>query len=171
MTAWHSIWLQPCSADLAALQNIVLRLAEKLETPRFIPHLTLVEDMERSAHDLAKVLDDHFAGETAFSVPVTGVSGLPQFFRSLYAAFEAEGRLRALKTRSVEAFGVGTVQSFMPHISLAYGVSEEQRKAVYDELRQELNGKLIRFDAIVVVNSAQSIPIEDWKIVHTLQLG
>lgn len=38
-------------------------------------------------------------------------------------------------------------------------------------LRQELDGKLIHFDAIAVVNSAQSIAIEDWKIVHTLSLG
>ncbi len=122
--------LQPCRADLDRLQNIVSRLADKLETPRFIPHLTIVEDMERSASDLAQVLDSHFVGEPAFSTPVTGIHGLPQFFRSLYAAFEAEGRLRALKMRAVDAFGVGSVETFMPHISLAYGVSEEQRKAV-----------------------------------------
>lgn len=170
MTSWHSIWLQPCSADLDRLQNIVSRLSDKLDTPRFIPHLTLVEDMERSAGDLAEVLDSHFAGETAFSTPVTGIHGLPQFFRSLYAAFEAEGRLRALKMRAVDAFGVGSVESFMPHISLAYGVSQEQRTAVEAGLRQELDGKFIRFDAIAVVNSAQSIAIEDWKIVHTLRL-
>lgn len=171
MTSWHSIWLQPCSADIEQLQAVVSRLADELETPRFIPHLTLVEDMERTAGELANVLDTGFAGETAFSVPVTGIHGLPQFFRSLYLAFEPAGRLRALKMLAVNAFGVGSVDSFMPHISLAYGVAETQRKAVEAELHQALDGKLIRFDAIAVVNSAQSIPIEDWKIVHTLQLA
>ena len=89
---------------------------------------------------------------------------------SLYAGFEPAGRLTQLKARSVEAFGVGSVETFMPHISLAYGVSEEQRQTVLAELNDEFTGQPIRFDAIAVVNSAQSIPIEDWKVVHTLTL-
>ncbi|HZG28010.1 MAG TPA: 2'-5' RNA ligase family protein [Ensifer sp.] len=171
MTNWHSIWLQPSSADLDRLDRTVRRLSGVLGTPRFIPHLTLVEDMERTADDLADVLDTHFASETAFSVPVTGIHGLPQFFRSLYAGFEPAGRLKALKAISVEAFGVGSVETFMPHISLAYGVNEEQRQLVLPELKHDFAGQPIRFDAIAVVNSAQSIPIEDWKVVHTLKLA
>lgn len=170
MTNWHSIWLQPSSADLDRLDKTVRRLSGLLGTPRFIPHLTLAEDMERSAEDLADVLDTHFAGETAFTVPITGIHGLPQFFRSLYAAFEPAGRLTQLKARSVEAFGVGSVETFMPHISLAYGVTEEQRQAVLADLAREFTSHPIRFDAIAVVNSAQSIPIEEWKVVHTLKL-
>ena len=170
MTNWHSIWLQPSRTDLDRLDKTVRRLSGLLGTPRFIPHLTLVEDMERSAEDLADVLDTHFAGETAFTVPVTGIHGLPQFFRSLYAGFEPADRLTRLKAHSVEAFGVGSVETFMPHISLAYGVSEEQRQTVLAELTDEFTGQPIRFDAIAVVNSAQSIPIEDWKVVHTLTL-
>lgn len=170
MTNWHSIWLQPSRADLDRLDATVRRLSGLLGTPRFIPHLTLVEDMERSAEDLADVLDIHFAGETVFSSAITGIRGLPQFFRSLYAAFEPAGRLKVLKTTAVEAFGTGSVETFMPHISLAYGVSEEQRKPVLAELEQDYAGQPIRFDAIAVVNSAQSIAIEDWKVVHTLAL-
>lgn len=171
MTNWHSIWLQPSAPDLERLQMSVSRLSGLLGTPRFIPHLTLVEDMERSAEDLADVLDTHFTGETAFSAPVTGIHGLPQFFRSLYAAFEPAGRLKALKAAAVEAFGTGSVATFMPHISLAYGVTEEQRQTVLADLQAEFSGHPIRFDAIAVVNSAQSVPIEDWKIVHTLKLA
>lgn len=171
MTNWHSIWLQPCSADLERLQTTVNQLADRLGTQRFIPHLTLVEDMPRSADDLAGVLDTHFAGETAFSAAITGIQGLPQFFRSLYAAFEPAGRLKTLKTIAVEAFGTGSVESFMPHISLAYGVSEEQRRTVLADLEQVYSDQHIRFDAIAVVNSAQSIAIEDWKVVHTLRLA
>jgi 2'-5' RNA ligase len=171
MTNWHSIWLQPSQRDLDRFEDAVRRLSRLLGTPYFMPHLTLVEDMERSAKDLAGVLDVQFAGETAFSVPVTGIQGLPLFFRSLYAAFEPAGRLAALKATAVEAFGVGSVAGFMPHISLAYGVSDDQRKSVLAELEQEFSGKPVRFDRIAVVNSAQSVPIEDWKIVYTRQLS
>ncbi|MCO5733404.1 hypothetical protein [Rhizobium sp. SSA_523] len=171
MSDWHSIWLQPADADLEHLQATVNRIADQLGTPRFMPHLTLVEDMQRPAKYLAGVLDANFAGEIAFSAPITIIHGLPQFFRSLYAGFEPVGRLRHFKTRAVEAFGSGSIDSFMPHISLAYGVTAEQRASMLAALEQEFSGKIIRFDTIAVISSAQSVPIEDWKIVHTLRLG
>lgn len=171
MSDWHSIWLQPAASDFERLQATVNRLADQLGTPRFIPHLTLVEDMQRTAQDLAGVLDLNFAGEKAFSAPVTIIHGLPQFFRSLYLGFEPAGRLKHLKTRAVEAFSTGSVDTFMPHISLAYGVTAEQRASVLAALEQEFSGATIRFDAIGVISSAQSVPIEDWKIVHTLTLA
>lgn len=171
MTTCHSIWLQPCSADLERLNAVVRQLSDTLATPRFMAHLTLVEDMERSADDLAEVLDAYFVGEPAFSAPITGIHGLPLFFRSLYAAFEPTGPLKHLKARSIEAFGVGSLETFMPHISLAYGVTEDQRNTVSAELEREFLGRAIHFDAVAVVNSAQSIPIEDWTIVKTLKLS
>lgn len=171
MSDWHSIWLQPADTDFKRLQATINRLADQFGTPRFMPHLTLVEDMQRTAEDLAGVLDANFAGEIGFSAPVTIIHGLPQFFRSLYAGFEPAGRLRHLKTRAVEAFGTGSVDTFMPHISLAYGVTVEQRASVLAALKQEFSGETIRLDAIAVISSAQSVPIENWKIVHTLRLG
>lgn len=170
MSNWHSIWLQPAASDLERLQATVNHLAERLGSPRFIPHLTLVEDMERTAQDLEDVLNKHFSTESAFSANVTAIDGLPQFFRSLYAGFEPAGRLRHLKTIAVDAFGTGAVENFMPHISLAYGVTAEQRAAVLATLEQELLGAPIKFESIAIVNSAQSIPIQDWKIVHSLRL-
>jgi 2'-5' RNA ligase len=170
MSEWHSIWLQPCYADLADLDRIVKRLAGQFETKVFIPHLTLVEDMERSADDLAQVLETRFTGEKAFGMPITEINGLPLFFRSLFAAFEPAGNLLALKKLAVDSFGVGELASFMPHISLAYGTTDEQKASVFDALRQQLVGRVIRFDAIAVVASAQSIPIEDWAVVHSHKL-
>ncbi|MBP2548584.1 2'-5' RNA ligase [Neorhizobium galegae] len=171
MSDWHSIWLQPAAPDLERLEATVNRLAEQFGTPRFAPHLTLVEDMQRTAQDLAGVLDRNFAGETAFSAAVTTIHGLPQFFRSLYAGFEPAGRLKHLKARAVEAFGTGSVDTFMPHISLAYGVTAEQRASVFAALEREFSGETIRFDAVAVISSAQSVPIENWQVVHTLRLG
>ncbi len=170
MSQWHSIWLNPCSADLAVFEEIVHSLAMRFGTAKFMPHLTLVEDMEQSADALARVIETRFAGETAFSASITGVDGLPLFFRSLYAGFEPAGRLRDLKSKAIAAFGVGDLSSFMPHVSLAYGATEDQKTSAFSELRQMLAGRAIRFDEIAVVASAQSIPIEHWKIVFRHRL-
>lgn len=171
MGEWHSIWLMPAKDDLADLQVIVRRLAAGLGSPVFCPHLTLVEDMQRSASDLANVLVSGFTDAAAFESPVTAIDGLPLFFRSLYAGFEPTGELLALKRQAIAQFSRGDIETYMPHISLAYGATEDTRAPLLDDLRRELVGRRIRFDAIAVVNSAQSVPIEDWTIVHRLQLG
>lgn len=170
MADWHSVWLTLCEDDLAFFDAIVRRLGAQFGTQSFIPHLTLVEDMQRPADELAAVLATNFAGESAFSCPISEVRGLPAFFRSLFVAFEPSGRLLDLKSRAVESFRTGDVASFMPHISLAYGASEDQKTDVLEQLKNALVGRMVRFDAIAVVASAQSVPIEDWTIVHRHRL-
>lgn len=166
MSEWHSIWLMPAADDLNLFQAIVDELSTRLGTEAFRPHLTLVEDMQRSRQDLAGVLDSHFAGQQAFEAAVNRVDGLPLFYRSLFAGFEPTGPLLNLKKLAVIAFERGDVESFMPHISLAYGVNEELKASPIAELGTELTGKTVRFSEIVIASSAQSIPIKDWQIVH-----
>ncbi|PWV95370.1 hypothetical protein DFR52_1111 [Hoeflea marina] len=167
----HSIWLMPSDPDHAMLSRIVGRLADEFGTQRFSPHLTLVEDMGRPADELAALLDRDFSGRAAFEAPVAAVSGLPLFFRSLFAAFAAEGPLLELKRTAVTTFGRGDIDSFLPHISLAYGVTEEKKPPAIARLNAELAGRTIRFDSIVVAASGQEIPIEDWAIAARLRLG
>jgi 2'-5' RNA ligase len=171
MAAYHSIWLMPSGEDAALFDAVVDRLAARFGTEPFIPHLTLVEDMPRTAADLAAVLDAGFAGVSGFGAAIVGVDGGPSFFRSLYAAFRPEGPLLDLKRVAVERFGTGDVASFMPHVSLAYGAPEEAKATVATELARGLVGRAVRFDEIVVAASAQSIPIRDWSIVHRHRLS
>jgi 2'-5' RNA ligase len=171
MSDTHSIWLMPDDNDLALLQAIVERLSDEFGTPRFCPHLTLVEDMERTGAELSRLLSEHFANEQAFRGTIRGILGLPMFFRSLYASFAPEGSLLSLKTRSINVFSKGDIASFMPHISLAYGFTDLQRSQVANALEKELHGRVIHFDSIAVVASAQAIPIGDWEIVYRQHLS
>lgn len=170
MSDMHSIWLMPVADDLKDLQIIVDDLATRFDTPRFCPHLTLVEDMPRQAADLASVLESRFADLPELDCPITGVDGLPLYFRSLFAAFSPGDPLRALKSRAVTEFGTGQINGFMPHISLAYGATDDQKTGAFAALRHHLIGRRIRFGSIAVVASAQSIPIADWAIVHSVDL-
>lgn len=162
----HSVWLMPVSEDLTLLDTIVRRLADALGTPTFCPHLTLMEDMAKSSTDIEDVVKQNFDKLGAFSLPISGVAGLPLFYRSLFAAFEPVPHLLELKTLAVNALRTGDVESFLPHISLAYGVSEDKKSQVIAELARELTGRVVHFDTIAVVASSQETPIEDWKIVR-----
>jgi len=168
---YHSIWLMPRSEDKAKFAAIVRDLAERFQSPVFQPHLTLVEDMPRSCEELRPLLDRLTEGMACFEAPVSTVEESPLYYRSFYALFPVMEPLRALKEKAVGLFNVGSVQTFMPHISLAYGVAESTEKArAITALQAELNGMSVSFDRVCIVSSSQHTPIEDWTIRYSSAL-
>ena len=168
----HSIWLMPVAEDAATLERMVEDFSGRFDTPRFQPHLTLVEDMERSVGELAPLVEEVAAGIRPFTAPVAAIGVSALFFRSFYARFVAEGPLLELKRRAIEKILPGDIMEFMPHISLAYGVDETfaKRDAVA-EAENLLLGKPIGFDRICVVASGTEWPIESWAIRATAALA
>jgi hypothetical protein len=168
----HSIWLMPVVEDLAMLTGLVDGLAEEFGSPRFQPHLTLVEDTERPAEELVPLVAEAAAGIPSFSAPVIeiGMSGL--FFRSFYVRFDAKDHLLELKRRAAGKISSSPVDAFMPHISLAYGLAEGPLKTeARDRIAQFLNRRPIHFSNVAVVFSGKEIPISDWEIRETVRLG
>ena len=161
----HSIWLMLAPDDAARLERIVDDLAGRFGSPRFPPHLTLVEDMERSVEDLAPLVEQVSDGIAAFDAAVAEIGVSDLFFRSFYARFAAQGPLLELKRRSIERILPGDIAEFMPHISLAYGLAEtlEKRDAIV-EAENLLLGEPVRFDRVCVAASGKELPIESWAI-------
>lgn len=159
----HSIWLMPSADDTTMLERMVADFSGRFGSPRFQPHLTLVEDMERSVNELAPLVEEVAAGIGSFTTPVAAIGVSALFFRSFYARFAAEGPLLELKRRAIEKILPDNIAEFMPHISLAYGVAEtlEKRDAVA-EAENLLLGRPIRFDRLCVVASGKELPIESW---------
>ncbi|WP_323018367.1 hypothetical protein [Castellaniella sp.] len=170
MQAIHSVWLMPCAQDAASLAQIIRQIAAACHTPVFEPHLTLVEDMPRSADDIAARLSTAFAGQTALACPITTVSGLPTYFRSLFAAFKLDEALQAAKTTAMQALDMPINETFTPHISLGYGIPEDQKARHIHSMDGLLRQQIIHFDAIVVAQSGKEIPIDQWRAVRVHRL-
>jgi 2'-5' RNA ligase len=172
MTAeYHSIWLMPRPEDEQTFAAIVRRLAKRFDSPVFQPHLTLVEDMPRTREELAPLLERLTEGMASFSASVNSVEESELYYRSLYARFPAAATLKTLKERAVGLFEVGSLETFMPHISMAYGVPESAEKTkVVAALRGDLRGMTVVFDRVCIVSSSQHIPIQDWAIRHSSRL-
>lgn len=171
MSALYSIWLMPSPSDEAVLQGIVESLAGRFGSPLFQPHLTLVEEKEREPAELADACRALAAETERFSAAIQGVGTNDLYFRSLYALFPPEGVLPNLRRSMVETLSLEMLGTFMPHISLLYGVEQggekEQARAA---LEHDLAGVSICFDRICVVASAKNIPIADWSIRFTAAL-
>jgi 2'-5' RNA ligase len=162
----------PAAEDHAMLTSIVADLAEAFGGETFDPHLTLVEDRPVGVDLLAGQLRELAAGITPFFARAERVRTSEAYFRAFYMLFEARGPLLTLKQRAIETIHATPIDAFMPHISLAYGVVQSpRRQEMEDELDRCLAGRLIHFDRLCVVRSAQTIPIAEWAIRESVPLG
>jgi 2'-5' RNA ligase len=169
---YHSIWLMPPSDQEEFFAAIVRSLAKRFDSPVFQPHLTLVEDMPRSCDELKPLAEQVAAAVASFEAAVETVEESELYYRSFYARFPVTSQLRTSKEKAVDLFKVGSVESFMPHISLAYGVAKSLEKAdAIAVLRNKLQGMSVRFDRVCIVSSSQQTPIEEWRIRYEARLS
>ncbi len=170
-TNYHSIWLMPCAEHERRFSEVVQDLARRFGSPVFQPHLTLVEDMPRTCEELEPLLARVAEGAASFEAGVETVEGSPLYYRSLYARFPVVAPLKAMKIKAVEGFGVGSIETFVPHISLAYGVQESSDKSrAVAVLQRRMMGMGVRFDRVCIVASSQHTPIEEWAIRSYISL-
>lgn len=165
MSGAYSIWLMPDAESRSLLQPVHERLCRQFAAPRFDLHLTLLGGRAGDAAQLKAVLPQIAAGIAPFRTPVKDVRTSEAFFQSFYALFEAQGSVLALKERTMRLAVNEDVGAFMPHVSLLYGPVEAAAKAqAADEARQILTGLPLRFEAITLALSSETIPIQDWRI-------
>ncbi|MCG7391624.1 2'-5' RNA ligase family protein [Microvirga sp. ACRRW] len=169
---YHSIWLMPIAEQEQKFASIVRDLAKRFNSPVFQPHLTLVEDMPRSCEDLQPLVEQLADGVASFQASVGSVEESELYYRSFYARFPVVPQLKLLKERAVDLFKVGSLETFMPHISLAYGVTQSDEKTrQIAALQSKLQGLNVTFNRVCIVSSSQQTPIEQWKIRHEATLA
>ena len=170
MSQIHSTWLMPCADDAQLFSQIVESLSQTFDTPRFEPHLTLLQDRSVAADRLAQFWHGIEAG-APITTHIADVGSGTAYFRSLYARIADDGRLAMLHGLAVTAFGPEQ-ETFMPHVSLAYGVPESgMKQETRSRLAADLRGRQVRFDCICVVSSGKDVPIADWTVRHRILLG
>ena len=59
-----------------------------------------------------------------------------------------------------------------PHLSLAYGNLPVREKIARSRpLAGAIEGRTIKFDRLAVALSGKDIPVDEWRVVATVQLG
>jgi 2'-5' RNA ligase len=139
------LWLAPAGAEAQALSALVLELSQRLGTPRFEPHLTLLGPL----------------------APAAGEAGLEEKVASL------AGRLAPLALRSARAEARALCPApeapFRPHLSLAYGrLDASTQVALSAELAP-------RIPAVVTARHLDLIrtdgPPHAWRRLRRFDLG
>ncbi|WP_448785372.1 haloacid dehalogenase [Brucella intermedia] len=147
-------------------------LASGFNSPIFEPHATLVPDMRRSADELLPLVLSLAVGRKPLDVLVDDVAGTEAYFRSFYAALQKTPTLMTLKQDSLDISGEKDISTFLPHVSLAYGVADHgSRDTEMARMARLLVGRSIRFDRMVIVSSSSETPIDQWIVKHEVYLA
>jgi hypothetical protein len=125
----------PEGATRESLTALVQRLAGRLRTVRFAPHVTLLPGLDGPE---ARVLDGARALAASLApidVEPSEVDGADQHFRCLFFRIAGSPALRDAHARAAAGFGRVPDPVFDPHLSLVYGSLDAAARA---ELTREL---------------------------------
>ena len=133
-----SLWLMPEGEAYDRLSAMIDRLATRLGTTRFAPHVTLLSGLvapEPAIVERARAL----AGELGpLRLAFTAVDGTERHFRCLFLRVSDWDALRDAHARAARRFGREPDPSFDPHLSLVYGtLAAPVKGALTDELAPE----------------------------------
>jgi hypothetical protein len=150
-----SVWLAPAARYTEILERQIDRCSRVLGSPRFPPHVTLCTDP--AVTRLAAIGP---LSELPLSATFTALEFGTDYFHGCYLRAQDDGALRELQARCVAALGGTAPQGYPPHLSLAYGVLNEEQRATAAALINELPMQ-IGFDRLELWESGG--PVSSWR--------
>lgn len=166
-------WLLPTEDFRIPLQEIINRLADEFQAPRFAPHITLHSDNAPVDEAITR-FSQAVADVKALTLPVTGVRNSAVLTRTLFIEFAVTPRLQGMHDSLLKPAQQAAPQGFYPHLSLLYQTLDEETR------RQLCERLILPFDAITFdVMRIVSIParinrtadVAGWETVYQGRLS
>jgi 2'-5' RNA ligase len=103
------------------LATTILDLSGTYSTPAFEPHVTLAGSLVGPAWEVMPRMKDLARRIPPFTVRLTTVDGLEEYFRCLFVAVAQTHPIMSANEAAREIFHLPDRPAFMPHLSLLYG--------------------------------------------------
>ena len=125
----YSIWLIPEGNIKDRLSELIKALAEEYGGPLYEPHITLISSFLGDEEELLQRTEKLSVKIAPFSVKLTGIKYLNEFFRSFFLDVKFAEDLNNARTAGLELFTCNE-NEYRAHMSLAYGdftVSQKEK--------------------------------------------
>jgi len=120
-TLGYALWLMPSGEVRQRLAGTMLELSRQYGTPAFQPHVTLAGSIVGPAREVTSKMKDLAKRIPPFTVRLTTVGGLEEYFRCLFVRVEQTHPITSANAAAQEIFRLPKQPAFMPHLSLLYG--------------------------------------------------
>ncbi len=153
----YALWWVPAEPGATGLGRTLSLLAERFSGPKFEPHVTLLSGFPDfdSALDTAERISRRIA---PIGLKANGLAEGAEYFRSLYMTFEENAALQSARTHAMMLSGVSDAETYVPHLSLLYGVlTNAERHAARVLVAGQLPSEIL-LDAIEVWELRGPVP-------------
>jgi 2'-5' RNA ligase len=151
------------------LATLIERLAARLGTVAFPPHVTLLAGVTAPAGEVLEAARTLALDIAPFTIDLDAVEGRDEPFRCLFVRAAATEALRQAHAAAARLLGRAPDPTFLPHLSLVYGSLAPEVKAA---LARELEAEVRRpFGARQVDVWRTAGSVADWRRLGTFALG
>ena len=123
----YSIWLIPNDEKYILLRETIIELSHFFGGIKFVPHVTLISNLDYSEKFLSKKVDSIAKKIKSFDIYFNEVSYLDKFFQSFFIKVKMNNRLAYARKIAQSSFST-IKEKYNPHLSLAYGNIETKIK-------------------------------------------
>lgn len=165
-----SLWLMPAPQFRAQFQTWIDAISAELQSHRFLPHITIVGDVQRSIAETLPVVENVALSTPPISLSLSLLEAEEVLYKSLFLTVAESVDLDSLQTTCGDL--LSPVARPKPHLSLAYTDAACERRLEAAE-RLGIPGRLplkITADAIQIWYT----PLDDfelWECLAELKLG
>jgi 2'-5' RNA ligase len=165
----YSLWLMPTGEVRQRLAEAILDLSREYAAPVFEPHVTLAGGIVGPAQEVVSKMADLASRIRPFTVRLTEVAGLDDYFRCLFVRVAATHPLMSANKAAREVFNLAQQPAFMPHLSLLYGnLPSSVKEGIVSSLarRFQLEFKATSLHLYLIENEPAA-----WRRVARFRLG
>ncbi len=172
----YSMWLMPEGELLNKFSELIIKISDEYDSPKYKPHVTLLGDLSgftraevlSKATELAESLEPFEITLTKVTYPASYPNDHEAFYRSLYLLAERTEPLMKADELARKMFGRENDSPFNPHLSIMYGqFPAETKEEIISKVGREFN---VSFEVdSIYVWSDKGLPHE-WKLIKKIPL-
>jgi 2'-5' RNA ligase len=123
----YSIWLIPTDKKFLLLKKTIFELSQFFENIKFIPHVTLISNLNYSEKVLSNKVEKIAKKIMPFNIHFKEIEYLDEFFQSFFISMKMNSQLGNAR-KIAESNFPQIKEKYNPHLSLAYGEIESKIK-------------------------------------------
>jgi 2'-5' RNA ligase len=164
----YSIWLLFNQKNEKEFQAIIDQLSTQFNSPKFIPHITLLSGLDGSETELIIKLEQ-LSQLKSFRVKSEKVSYVDEFYRSLFIEIKKSEELKTIFELATKVFNIKSdFNNFLPHISLLYSFEKSEiKKRLIKEYLLNLSEEIKVSRIGLCLTKGKP---EDWRIKKIIKL-
>ena len=162
----YSIWLIPNGEKYILLKNTIIDLSHIFNGIKFIPHVTVVSNLDYSEQFLSKKVENIARKVKPFNIEFNTIDYLDEFFQSFFISVKINNDLAYIR-KVAKSFFPKMTGKYNPHLSLAYGNIESKIK---NSLKSKIHCPIKSFKATELYLAYNDEVNFKWKVINKFPL-